>query len=132
MICRMFWALNKDMSAQHASNQGFTLVETLVALSIAAVALTTLAGRLGVSADTQRTLVIHSTMLEVATNILEKQRLSTVVNLDDKEGKIEARGMKMAWKLSAEKTELDNFVRQNVVVSYANEPDVSLFLFHAK
>jgi len=119
------------MSAQ-SSEQGFTLIETLVALGIAAVALTVLAGRLGLSADTQRTLIAHSTMLEVAVNILEKQRLSGVISLDDKDGEIEARGFNLRWKLSAEKTELDNFVRQNVVVSSADEPDVSMFLFHAK
>ncbi|MDQ6978495.1 MAG: type II secretion system protein, partial [Ghiorsea sp.] len=43
-----------------AAEQGFTLIETLVALGIAAVALTALAGRLGLSADTQRSLLAHS------------------------------------------------------------------------
>ena len=111
---------------------GFTLIETLVALGIAAVALTTLVGRLGVSADTQRSLMAHSTMLEVATNVLESQRFGAAINFDDKEGDVEARGMKMTWKLSSEKTMVDDFKRQNVVVSYADEPDVSLFLYHIK
>ncbi len=117
---------------QDAGQKGFTLIETLVALGIAAVALTALAGRLGVSADTQRSLIAHSTMLEVATNILEQQRRGPSVNLDEKQGDLEVRGMKMKWRLFTEKTMLDDFVRQNVVVSYAQEPDVSLFLFHAK
>jgi len=109
------------------------LIETLVALGIAAVALSALAGQLGVSADTQRTLVIHSTMLEVATNVLEAQRLKPVVDLSDQEGEVEARGMMLQWKLSAEKVaELERFTRQNVTVSLAGEPDVSLFLYHKK
>ena len=112
--------------------KGFTLIETLVALGIAAVALTALAGRLGISADTQRSLIAHSTMLEVATNVLEEQRLNPSVVLSEKQGDVEARGMKMTWRLSVEKTMLDDFVRQNVVVSYDDEPDVSLFLFHVK
>ncbi|MDX8384080.1 MAG: prepilin-type N-terminal cleavage/methylation domain-containing protein [Ghiorsea sp.] len=117
-----------------ATNQsrGFTLIETLVALGIAAVALTALAGRLGISADTQRSLMAHTTMLEVATNVLEEQRLLPLLNTDEKQGDIEARGMAMHWKLWSEKTMLDDFVRQNVTVSMADEPDVSLFLFHIK
>jgi len=120
------------MAVKATKQGGFTLIETLVALGIAAVALTALAGRLGVSTDTQRGLIAHTTMLEVATNLLEEQRLGSTVDLSEKQGKLEARGMKLSWKLSVEKTMLDGFMRQNVVVSYEGEPDVSLFLFHYK
>ena len=111
---------------------GFTLIETLVALGIAAVALTALAGRLGISADMQRTLLVHATMLEVATNLLQEQRLKPSIDLSDRNGEVEARGMTLRWKMSTEKTVLDALVRQNVVVSAQNEPDVSLFMYHVK
>jgi len=110
--------------------QGFTLIETLVALGIAAVALSVLAGRLGLSADTQRSLLVHATMLEVATNVLEQQNITNTFSKSGKEGKTEARGMTFQWALANEETPLDNFIRQNVVVSFQGEPDVSLFLFH--
>jgi len=116
----------------HTGEQGFTLIETLVALGIAAVALGALTSRLGLSADTQRTLLIHDTMLEVAVNVLEKQRMGESSNLTEREGEVEARGLKLSWKLSLEKTDLDQFVRQNVRVSYPGEPDVSLFLYHVR
>ena len=120
------------MKGRAATQAGFTLIETLVALGIAAVALTALAGRLGVSADTQRSLIAHTTMLEVATNVLEQQRLGSTVDLAEKQGEVEARGMKLSWRLFVEKTMLDQFVRQNVVVSFSGEPDVALFLYHIK
>lgn len=120
------------MRGLRPNQAGFTLIETLVALGIAAVALTVLVGRLGISADTQRSLMAHTTMLEAATNILEEQRFSPVMNLDDSEGELEMRGLAMQWKLSVEKTELDMFVRQNIVISTPQEPDVSLFLYHIK
>ena len=110
--------------------QGFTLIEALVALSIIAVSLSALGGRLGLSADTQRSLIVHSTMLEVATNLLEEQRLAPSISKDEKQGEVEVRGMHLNWRMYIEKTMLDNFVRQNVVVSHPGEPDVSLFLFH--
>jgi len=119
-------------SREARQDKGFTLIETIVALGIAAVALTALAGRLGVSADTQRSLMAHATMLEVATNILEQQRFVSSIDLSDRDGEEEARGMKLTWRLSTEKTELDKLVRQNVIVSYAGEPDVSLFMYHVK
>ena len=55
------------------SERGFSLIEVLVALGIAAVALVALVGRLGASADVQHSLASHTIMLDTAINLLQAE-----------------------------------------------------------
>jgi len=110
--------------------QGFTLIEALVALMIAATAMVAMMGRLGASADTQQTLSIHELALEAARNKMAEismQRLSG----DEQQGSIEIGHMSMQWRSWTEKTEVDGFIRQNVSVTADNEAPVSLFLYRS-
>jgi len=110
--------------------RGFTLLEVLVALAIAATALVALSGRLGASAEVQRTLMRHGLMQETAIALLQKSRLSGN-RFEEKQGQIESGFGTMHWRLWFEKTEIDGFMRQNVEVQLEGEPPLALFLYRA-
>ena len=109
--------------------QGFTLIEALVALSIAATALVVLTGRLGASADIQRSLGLHALALDVAANQLAEQSLQPATQGDEQSGVVEAGGMSIEWRSWSEQTMLDGFVRRNIAVRAPGEPEVKLFLY---
>ena len=111
-----------------SSQRGFTLIEALVALGIAATALVVLMGRLGSSADIQRSLSLHERLLDAASNKLAEQ-VANRESGDDRDGVIEAGELRMVWRSWTERTELDGFVRRNVAVKVADEPEVSLFIY---
>lgn len=110
------------------SQRGFTLIEALVALGIAATALVVLMGRLGSSADIQRSLSLHERLLDAASNKLAEQLVNRESG-DDRDGVIEAGELRMVWRSWTEKTELNGFIRRNVAVKVAGEDEVSLFTY---
>jgi len=114
---------------QHA--QGFTLIEVLVALSIASFALVALMGRLGASADVQRTLALHALAIQEARNLLAEESLQPTVSSSEKSGSITSADVPMTWRAWTEKTALDGFVRRNVAVQAGSEPEVILFMYRA-
>lgn len=112
--------------------RGFTLIEVLVALSIAAFALMALMGRMGASSDIQRTLVHHRLAMDVARNVLAEELLNKQGSPDERDGDLEWQKQIFHWRVWTEKTEIDRFVRRNVSVKVADEPPVKLFLFVVK
>ncbi|OIO67863.1 MAG: type II secretion system protein GspI [Zetaproteobacteria bacterium CG_4_9_14_3_um_filter_49_83] len=109
--------------------QGFSLIEVLVALGIASVALMALMGRLGVSSDTQLTLGHHAVALDVARNVLELERANPQPPADELSQDEDVGGQLYHWRATTEKTELGLFIRRNVSVSTASEPEVTLFYY---
>ncbi len=112
------------------SEQGFTLIEALVALVIAATAMMALMGRLGASADIQRTLNWQSLALEAASEQLATLALQPLQQ-DSLEGELQRGGYAMKWRSWVEKTMVSGFVRMNVSVTSAGEGKVALFLYRA-
>jgi len=110
-------------------SRGFTLIEALVALAIASLALVALMGRLGASADVQRSLSLHDLSLDVARNILAQEQLKGRLSGDEKQGEVEAAGVQFTWRTWSEKTMLDHFVRRNVAVRVGDEPALKLFIY---
>lgn len=112
----------------HQSQRGFTLIEALVALMIAATALVVLMGSLGTSSDVQRTLSLHTLAMEQAQNkLIELSFTST--SLDGQQGSIDVADMQLDWRSWSEKTMLDGFMRLNVSVTVPGEPEVTVFLY---
>ena len=111
------------------SERGFTLIEVLIALGIASVALVAMVGRLGASADVQYSLASHAVMLDTAVNLLQAERESDTIPSEEKQGDIEVEGVTYHWRTWSEKTELDGFVRRNVSVQSPQEPELTMFLY---
>ena len=111
--------------------QGFTLLEVLVALAIAATALIVLIGRVGASADLQRDLSMHALALEVAVNALESNRLKKNLITAGESGEVEISGMTAKWRITVKKASADRFVRQDVEVNVPGNPPLELFLYRA-
>ncbi len=110
------------------SQSGFTLIEALVALMIAATALVVLMGSLGTSSDIQRTLAMHQLATEEAQNKLAEFSIYSA-GLDEQTGTIEVANMQLEWRRWSEKTMLDGFVRINVSMQVPGEPEVTLFMY---
>jgi len=115
-----------------SSEQGFTLIEVLVALGIASFALVALMGRLGASADVQRSLLLYDLAIETAQNVLAEEKILPVVRGNEKTGESTVSNVLLTWRAWTEKTPLDGFVRRNVAVKAGNEPEVILFMYRVQ
>jgi len=111
---------------------GFTLLEVMVALAIAATALVVLLSRLGSSADIQFSLRAHALAIETSMDLLARERLKPNVSHFEENGEVHALDQLLHWKLNLEKTAIPGFVRQNINVSIKGEPDVQLFLYRVE
>ncbi len=109
------------------AERGFTLIETLVALAIAATALIVLSSRMGSSADLQRTLLAQAMAIEEAQNLLNEQMLGK--RRLERSGEREVSGHTLSWRIWHEKTTQGMLVRQNVEVAVDRLGLYSLFLY---
>lgn len=107
---------------------GFTLLEVMVALSIAATALVVLMGRVGSSADIQHDLSMHAQAVGLAVNELERIAMQGEP-ATDVSGEVETGIGTFRWESSRKATLDAHFVRQDMLVSAPDGSTVSLFLY---
>lgn len=108
---------------------GFTLIEVLVALAIAVTALMAMTGRLGASSDIQHSLSAHALMTETAQDIIETEYLIDGFSMYEKSGVRDVGSYTFNWRIWMEKSSVDGFVRESVEVSIKGEEPVRLFLY---
>jgi len=111
--------------------RGFTMLEVMVALAIAATALVTLMGREGASADIQQGLSMHALALTAALNRLEGERLKPGLPTSDSHGEVTVNGVLLHWHGWVEKTATPEFVLQHMEVTAPKQPPVKLFLYRS-
>jgi len=73
-------------------NAGFTLLEVMVALAIAATALVVLMSRLGSSADIQYSLKANALAMETAMDVLARERMKPDLPKSGESGEVHALG----------------------------------------
>ena len=109
-------------------SRGFTLLEVMVALAIAATALVVLIGRVGSSADIQRDLALHARALDIGVNELERIALQKAP-ASDVSGEVQGSDGTFHWQSKQVATLDPHFVRQNMQVTDPDGGTVNLFLF---
>jgi len=111
--------------------KGFTLLEMLLALSIAATALVVMMARLGHSADMLQGFESHLLGIETAMELLERERLISE-KPEAKMGSISVQGIEMTWESKVKGTPFDLIKRHEYYVSREGEADVMLFLYRVE
>lgn len=104
---------------------GFTLIEVLVALAIAALALAAVAASVSQMADRAVAMQDRIYSSWIAQNLLAEMRLTNELpEIDETTGELEYAGLEWAWRSVVSETGVENLFRVDVEVRYAGSDDV--------
>lgn len=104
---------------------GFTLIEVLVALAIAALALAAVAASVSQMADRAMAMQDRIYSSWIAQNLLAEMRLTNELpEIDETTGELEYAGLEWAWRSVVSETGVENLFRVDVEVRYAGSDDV--------
>lgn len=104
---------------------GFTLIEVMVALAIAALALAAVAASVSQMADRGVAMQDRIYASWIAQNLLTEMRLvNEIPEVDETTGELEFAGLEWAWRSVVSETGVENLFRVDVEVSYAGSNDI--------
>ena len=105
-------------------DQGFTLIEVMVALAIVAFSLTAVAASMGQMIDTANAMRERTYASWIAQNEIAEMRLANVIpEVTSTSGEVDYAGTEWAWRAVVSETGVENLFRVDVTVSYAGSPD---------
>ncbi len=106
-------------------NAGFTLVEVMVALAVAGLSLAAVAASIGQMADAASVMQERTYASWIAQNKIAELRLANELpEVSTTSGEVDYAGLEWAWRATISETGVENLLRVDVEVSFADSDDV--------
>ncbi len=104
----------------HESEQGFTLVEVMVALTIVAFSLTAIAASMNQMIDAANAMRDRSYASWIAQNKIAELRLANITpEVSATSGEVDYANGEWSWRAVISETGIENFYRVDVSISHA-------------
>jgi len=105
-------------------NDGFTIIEVMVALAIVAFSLTAIAASMGQMIDTANAMRDRTYASWIAQNKIAEMRLANVIpEVSATSGEVDYASTEWAWRAVVSETGIENLYRVDVTVSYPGQED---------
>ena len=104
--------------------QGFTLLEVMVALAIVSLSLAGVAGSMGQMIDTANAMRDRTYASWIAQNTITEYRIAGVLpEVGESDGEVEFANTTWVWTAEISETGIENLMKIDVSVSYPGEDD---------
>jgi len=111
--------------SDRSRSAGFTLLEVMVALGIAALSLTAVTAAMSQMVDAANSMKERTYASWIAQNKVAELRLSNVVpEVSEDSGEVEYAGLEWTWRSTISETGVENLYRVDVAVSFVDSDAV--------